>query len=406
METNTNCMPMLSLQKATNQLLCMNEIPAEVIQSALVNYFLKKNLNSVILPHGELLLTRFERFICEYRRDQAFGPSREAIYRVLLNCLKRFLTIRNQLNMLVQEVDVSVLSDFFDFLRNEHTYVKKYPHLYAGMLPQNRPNKPRRQNTIATRAQMIQTFFTDLETRGEIDMSPFRRMNRERRRALKQVSYDAPVCLTASEFAAVMTTKLPAELEECRTAFILQCAFGIRISDFLVLKMKNIAITESGIPYIHYRPVKSSRQSKCEREIRTPIMLFALRIIKDTRFKLTLPHNLTGKSGYNVKIKELLKYCKINRLCPVFNEQANRMEYLPLWQLASSKLARKTHVDMLYKIQLDQYISGLHDRSSDAVLRYLDKDLEYLFKLMCAAFRQPLYTANKNLSEIKIETNH
>ena len=238
METNTNCMPMLSLQKATNQLLCMNEIPAEVIQSALVNYFLKKNLNSVILPHGELLLTRFERFICEYRRDQAFGPSREAIYRVLLNCLKRFLTIRNQLNMLVQEVDVSVLSDFFDFLRNEHTYVKKYPHLYAGMLPQNRPNKPRRQNTIATRAQMIQTFFTDLETRGEIDMSPFRRMNRERRRALKQVSYDAPVCLTASEFAAVMTAKLPAELEECRTAFILQCAFGIRISDFLVLKMK------------------------------------------------------------------------------------------------------------------------------------------------------------------------
>lgn len=397
-------MPTLSVEQVMNQLLSIQEMPDDVISLAMMNYFLKRTSRHLLLPHGELLLTRFERFISDSRRDQVFGPSREAIYRVLLNCLKRYLTIINRLDLLVQDVDIQVLMDFFDFLRNEHTYVKKYPHLYAGMLPQNRPTKPRRQNTIAARAQMLQTFFTDLETRGEIDMSPFRRLNRERRRALRHVDYPDPVCLTASELATIMTAKIPAELEECRIAFILQCAFGCRISDFQRLTMKNIAVSESGIPYIHYYPVKKYKGAGHIDVVETPIMLFALRIIKDTHFKLRLIQNLTGKSGYNVKIKQLLKACKIDRVCSIYNEQTDSSEDIPLWKLASSKLARKTHVDMLNQVQLDQYIAELHGPSSEAVLRYICKDLNFRFKLMCVAFRQPLYKINKNLTKVKLDS--
>lgn len=399
-------MPMLSVEQVMNQILRSDEFSAEVIQLAMMNYLLKKNSPHVILSNGETWLARFERFIGESRRDMVFGPSREAIYRVLLNCIKRYLAIRKRLNMLVQEVDVNVLMDFFDFLRNEHEYVKLYPYLYAEMLPQNRPTRPRRQNTIATRSQMIQTFFAELETRGEIEMSPFRRMNRERRRALRLVTYDDPVCLTAKELETVMTANIPAELEECRTAFILQTAFGVRHSDFQSLTLKNIAVSEDGVPYLHYYPIKKPISSPHVKEVKTPIMLFALKIIKDTHFKIQLIRNLTGKSGYNVKIKQLLKACKIDRLCHVYNEQTGSMEEKPLWQLASSKLARKTHVDMLNQVQLDQYIAELHGPSSDAVHRYICKDLNFRFKLMCAAFHQPLYSANKNLTEIKIETNH
>ena len=75
-------------------------------------------------------------------------------------------------------------------------------------------------------------------------------------------------------------------------------------------------------------------------------------------------------------------------------------EYLPLYEAASTKLARKTHVDMLSKVQIDLYASGLHKAGSTAVRRYTAMELKDRFALMNAAFDQSPYKVNKKLEVI------
>ena len=61
-------------------------------------------------------------------------------------------------------------------------------------------------------------------------------------------------------------------------------------------------------------------------------------------------------------------------------------EYKPIYEIASSKLARKTHVDLMNKVQVDKYAAGLHAKNSTAVNRYTNMGLKERFILMCAAF--------------------
>ena len=60
--------------------------------------------------------------------------------------------------------------------------------------------------------------------------------------------------------------------------------------------------------------------------------------------------------------------------------------YRPLYEVASSKLARKTHVDMLTKVQINYYAAGLHREGSGAVFRYTNLELADRYALLQAAF--------------------
>ena len=59
--------------------------------------------------------------------------------------------------------------------------------------------------------------------------------------------------------------------------------------------------------------------------------------------------------------------------------------------MASSKLARKTHVDMLNKVQINYYAAGLHREGSKAVFRYTSLELSDRFALLNAAFGEEEY---------------
>ncbi len=168
--------------------------------------------------------------------------------------------------------------------------------------------------------------------------------------------------------------------------------------------MDKVAVSADGIPYIHYLPQKTKRELRSE--IETPIMLYALDIIKKYRFKFSVLNYVSGKTGYNAKIKELLEYCKIDRKCKVFDENINDYTYSPLYELGSSKLCRKTHVDMMNKVQVNQYAAGLHSEGSDAVNRYTHLELRDRFILMCAAFGQPQYKVDNNLEMTEKETDN
>ena len=126
-------------------------------------------------------------------------------------------------------------------------------------------------------------------------------------------------------------------------------------------------------------------------------MRFALEIIKQYDFSFQILRYVSGERGYNEKIKELLKQCGINKLVATFNSEEAKNEYKPLYEVASSKLARKTHIDIMNKVQINQYAAGLHKQGSTAVERYTAMGIKDRFKLMCVAFGCEDYKVNDNL---------
>lgn len=347
------------------------------------------------------LLERFKVFIEDAFRDGIIGEPRMRHYDVIYHELERFLEIKKLTKLTAPEFTADMLMDFRCFLINEYKYVGKYKYLYEDKKKLEIPTQPRSSNTVVAKMKKIQAFFNELEDKEELVVSPFRKLGKQRKASVMKERYDEPIFLHKEEFLKIMQTDVPEILQETKDCFLLQCAFGCRISDFKALTLKKVKVSSEGIPYIHYLPQKTIRENDSHSEIKTPIMLYALKLIKKWNFNFPILKYVSGKSGYNAKIKELLKYCGICRECSSFNASLNDNEYKPLYMYGSSKLCRKTHVDMMNKVQVDMYAAGLHKKGSTAVERYTMLELKDHFTLMCAAFDQPLYKVDKNLNVIE-----
>ena len=350
----------------------------------------------------ETLLNRFDRYIIDSFNNGVFNRDRRRHYETTARILTRFMTITGQLNMTPEEFKSDDVVRFGQFVADEYKYVtmKKWEYLYTSQKKTTDiPSAVRNQNTVATKMKMLRAFFSELEAGEEINRSPFSTTGRKRIREFLTERTNVPVFLTSDEFSKVLSADdIPATLKETHDAFMLHCSLGCRIGDFQRMTMANVSVSPEGIPYVHYIPRKTQRQTNSNIEIQTPILLYALEIIKHKGFDFAVVRYASGKSGYNKKIKELLKHCGIDREVPVFDEEIKQNRMVPLYEAASSKLARKTFVDMMAKVQIDIYASGLHSRGSEAATHYTAMQLNDRFALMNAAFRQPDYRVDKDLN--------
>ena len=344
------------------------------------------------------LLTRFAKYI----DDGLFSEGRKRGYWVTYRILERFLIITDQKEIRIDEVGADFLMQFREFIIREWEFVKKkkWAYLYADVTKQNIPDSPRAQNTVSCKLKMLQGFMRMLEDTDEIVKSPFRKMGRENRLAALREKYPDPISLTSEEVRRIINTDVPDTLQGTKDAFLIQCALGCRISDFKKMSMESVAVTKEGAPFIHYIPQKTINTNVRLEEVKTPLMRFAFDIIKRTDFNLPVLKYVSGKSGYNVKIKELLEHCGIDREVSVFDEEKQTIEYLPVYTQASTKLARKTFVDITTKVQVNRYAGGLHKSGSDAVNHYTKLQLEDLNILMCEAFGEKTFRVDKNLNII------
>lgn len=372
---------------------------------SMTGYNFESTIDKILHPdkvaraEARTLLARFERFAKEGQRDGLFGVVCSRQYEVIRKELRRFLIINKIEDILPADFTADILMELAMFFRDEYLYVDRWSTLYEDVKERNKPKERRSQNTVASKMSKMQAFFNDLEDKEEIVKSPFRKLGKERKRVVLKEQYDDPIFLYKEELLNLIASEVPPSLQETKDAFVLQCAFGCRIGDFQSLTMDKVAVNADGIPYIHYLPQKTKRELRSE--IETPIMLYALDIIKKYRFEFSVLNYVSGKTGYNAKIKDLLEYCKIDRQCKVYDEQLGDYTFIPLYKLGSSKLCRKTHVDMMNKVQVNQYAAGLHSEGSDAVNRYTHLELRDRFVLMCAAFDQPQYKVDNDLEMIE-----
>lgn len=360
----------------------------------------KKVATPIIPPKIKSEPTLLERLLAYFDEGvklNIFGTSRLKKYKSMYFILERFLTINNKVNIRAEEFKEKEIKDFYSFLLDEYQYVEQYNDVYGNLQLRQVPKKRRKQSYVTGCLKALQAAFRSFKGVG----NPFdEELPSKYKSVMFEEHYDEPVCLNRKEFAQILESDVPKFLEETKDAFLLQCAFGCRVGDFEGLSMKNVSVDEDGIPYIHYLPAKTMRTNRRHEETETPIMYYALDIIKKREFNFPILRNLTGHSGYNACIKGLLQYCHIDRLVKEFNEMTNEYDEKPLYEVGCSKLCRKTHVNIMNEIQIDKYVAGLHSAGSQAVNRYISNSRTQHFILMCAAFGQPIYKVDKDLNVI------
>lgn len=307
-------------------------------------------------------------------------------YKVVEGMMKAFLknSTKYSIDIALKDVTPDLLQDFWNNLLNDGTTA-------------------RTSSTATSKMKMLKAFFNAMEKSNKVDISPFRKIYATINQSMFPTNKDVEniYYLYQSELEHIINTSVPENLQETKDAFLLQCAFGCRVGDFASLTMDNISVNEDGIPFVHYVAHKTLRTNKSETE--TPVMYYAIDIIKRYRFKFRILNYVYGEDGYNRKIKALLKYCKIDRKCSVYDDIKKQTEYKPLHELASSKLGRKTHIDIMNKVQIYKNIAHLHKDNSNAIDHYTHLSPTDRFVLMCSAFHQPQYKVDDDLNILSVE---
>jgi site-specific recombinase XerD len=220
--------------------------------------------------------------------------------------------------------------------------------------------QPRSQNTISSILNKIKAFFNYANQRGWTTNNPFVKYKIE-----KEV-YGDPIFLTKKELDSIYSREITNErLSRVRDIFCLQCYLGARIGDYVHLRHENII---DGV--LHYVPSKTADDKATVCKI--PLTKRALSIIN----KYDIPGGdlvpyISGQK-YNEYLKELFRLCEINRKVARLNPVMRKTEIVKLSDIASSHMARRTFIGILFKHTKNEVIASMsgHVQGSRAFRRY------------------------------------
>lgn len=306
----------------------------------------------------------FEQFITTRTKNDMRRRQMLVVKRILL----RFTLYINRA-LKFEDWDENYLCKLEDFLKNEHTFfdnkgrcLKKWEHLYEAV-PETRKPKERGGNAIYSIMKRLRTFFNWCVITGRMSVSPFKK------HPLKECVYGTPYFLTPTE----MTKLYNYEFGTCpalavqRDIFVLQSNLGMRIGDFYSLTTSNIV--RDAIEYI---PSKTLNESG--KVARIPLTKRAKEIIeryhKNGQMSLV---PLISEQHYNKAIKDMLRIAGIDRIVTVLNPTTRLEEKHPIWEVASSHMARRNFIGNLYsEVKDPDLISSMtgHVEGSKAFARY------------------------------------
>ena len=378
------------------------DMRSEVLQAEVDKILNPESTEAILHPNGdETFVQRFRRYVEEAFRDGIIGDHRHMHYDAMVRRMERFLHIKGHSQLMPVQFDVKMLMDYRQFVSDEYLYVSQYPKLYQKDGRKRYPTKRISNNSVIHEMKGLRAFLNELENTDEIFKSPFRKISRERFKAMMRAKNDEPFFLRKAELKMIIETEVPQELQMAKDIFVLNCCIGARISDFFSFTMDKVSVSPEGIPYIHYIPHKTMKEMETMVEIKTPLVRIAYDIVMKTKLDFNQQNANYTIAVYNRELRKLLKFCGLDRPVSKFNETKGENEYFPLYELASSRLARKTHVDIMNKVQINAYVAGLHAEGSDAVFRYTNLELTDRFALMNVAFGQKVYHVNPDLTLVK-----
>lgn len=309
---------------------------------------------------GPTLFDIYKKYINEVK----VSPGRKKSLNSTKNHFERFSeTLKDPITF--ENLSPSLIDQFFNYLIND----AKDPDSYKD-LPANKRPREKSLNTIAGNLKRLRAFLewcTLSQNGGYLIVSPFKEYK------IPSEEYGRPIYLKKEErdllFDAIINDE---RLSRVRDIFVFQCLIGCRFGDLVKLTKGNIV--NGAIEYI-------PRKTKDERPIsvRVPLSPKAKELIG--RYNLpdgSLFPYITDQR-YNDYIKELFQVVELDRVVTRLNPLTREEEKVPLYEIASSHMARRTFVGTLHKSNVKNEIiasmSG-HTKDSKAFARYYDIDEE------------------------------
>lgn len=295
------------------------------------------------------------------------SKGRTAVYRVVRSQLQRFEQVKRMQNksfaLSFDTLTSFILTEYDAFLRNELIYAKKYPSLYT-KVKLNRIE--RGSNCLATKFSVLRTFCNWAVNKELTTNNPFTKYS------IKPAVYGSPIYISKEERDILYSTNMRNNhLNVVKDMFVLQCLLGCRVGDYF--KMTKTNIVDDAIEYI-------AGKTADERPItvRVPLTAKAKEILAKypvCKNNKLMPFISTQK--YNDYIKECFREAGLTRLVTTLDTITGQPIQVPICDVASSHMARRTFVGNLYKQVQDPNLIGAlsgHCEGSKAFARYRDID--------------------------------
>ena len=314
----------------------------------------------------------------EFLLKRKLSQVRQANFKSLFRVLRRFEIWRQTKEEgYVLDIDTVSLDDLYvidNYMRNEHIIASTQPQIYM-QVPDSRKPNPRGPNTISGMMKKLRTIFIWAVDNNKTTNNPFKKYT------IEDCVYGTPFYISIEERNRVYRTNLTRhpKLSIQRDIFVFQCLIGCRIGDLYTLTKDNLI--RGAIEYI-------PRKSKDGRPVtvRVPLNSAACEILDryaDYEGPSLLP--LISEQKYNKAIKRIFLAAGLKRKVTILNPLTREPEQHPLWQVASSHMARRTFVGNLYKQVKDPNLVGAlsgHKEGSKAFARYRDIDEEMKVELV------------------------
>lgn len=321
----------------------------------------------------------------EYINTQDCSLPRKRHFWVLYRSLRRY-ALYNDLDLSFSSLTSARLRDFETFLKDEHTLIGKneegktyfrdlkYEKAFKAV-PESRLPQPRGKNMLIDTMSRFRTFLRWAMKRGYLDKNPFDDYT------IGMPVYGTPFYLTKEERNRLLAAEFPDNpgLDVQRDTFVLQCFIGCRVGDYMRMTKNNII--DGAIEYV---PRKTKEGHPVT--VRVPLSPTAQQIL--ARYPKCKGNKLMPficEQDYNRDIKKMLRLAGIDRVVTTLNPLTREEEKHPIWEVASSHMARRVLVGNLYHEVKDPNliakISG-HVENSRAFARYRGIDEEMAKELI------------------------
>ena len=333
----------------------------------------------------------------EYLTTHKLSESRVKHFNVLVRTLKRYELYRKLSNrrfvLDVHTVSPTTLDDFGVFLMKEPDIFDEHPELYDEVpyarpkvrknLPVKRgpylnaagetviPGRPKERgmNYVSDMLIRLRSFYVWLNDNGHTSNDPFKQYK------IAEIVYGTPIYITTDERKQLAEADMgdDKQLETQRDIFVFQCMIGCRVSD--LYKMTYANIIGDCIEYV-------PRKTRDDRVVTVSVPLIGaakelIRKYLDENRGTLFP--FISEQKYNVYIKAAFRKAGLTRMVTTIDQRTRQNVQVPICDLASSHMARRTFIGNVYKSVKDPAIVGAmsgHKDGSRAFARYRDIDMD------------------------------
>lgn len=310
--------------------------------------WLQRVIDDIMIPKNPYasIPVRAEKACLDYITDANLEEGTARQYEVISRILSRFsTTVRPLYINTITSRDIEDLQRF--------------------MLKEGRVT--RSHNTVMSKLRKFRAVCYWAVRKGMLEKCPFA----DGGFIIKQEVYGTPIVLTRQEVEQIYRAEMPDErLSVQRDIFVFQCFVGQRISDMRSMTSDNIISTSTGL-VLQYIPKKTRKQQPRVTDV--PLGKIATEIIERYRGgEHILP--FVAEQNYNYAIKDVLRHAGVDRLVPVLNTSTFIEEWRPIWETASSHLARRTFISNVYEVTQEERLTISltgHADGSRALSRYI-----------------------------------